>query len=60
MDLIPIEIKGLPGSISFKDQSVIQIISRTQDYYDKIGFQKPWIGYCAVSQNQVVGTCAFK
>ena len=30
-----------------------------EDYYQKIGFNLPWVGYLVVRQNQVVGSCSF-
>lgn len=30
------------------------------DYYNKIGFTKPWIAYYAEVKGKIVGTCAFK
>src|SRR5580693_3798476 len=29
------------------------------DYYQKIGFNPPWIAYFIIRDNQVVGTCSF-
>ena len=60
LELVPIERSGLPELSKGLGASVVDIVLKTQAYYGQIGFQKPWIGYCAVSQNQVVGTCAFK
>ena len=30
-----------------------------EDYYPKIGYNVPWVGYLVVWQNQVVGSCGF-
>jgi RimJ/RimL family protein N-acetyltransferase len=32
----------------------------TAALYDRVGFDPPWIGYLALSGQDVVGTCAFK
>ena len=32
---------------------------RWEDYYPKIGFQPPWIGYFVKQEHQIAGTCAF-
>jgi len=37
-------------------QTLLQIY---EDYYPKIGFNLPWVGYLVVRQNQVVGSCGF-
>jgi RimJ/RimL family protein N-acetyltransferase len=58
IELIPIELK-----INFEeigDEFVKQIVKDTLDYYNKIGFIKPWISYIAKFNNNYVGMCAFK
>ena len=37
-------------------QTLLQIYD---DYYPKIGFHLPWVGYLVIRQNQVVGSCGF-
>lgn len=32
----------------------------TLEFYKKVGFQPPWIGYYAEKEGQLVATCAFK
>ena len=37
-----------------------QDVLRTyKNYYPKIGFQVPWVGYFVIRENQLVGTCGF-
>jgi len=36
-----------------------QLISSMNEYYQKIGFNKPWVGYFVVHNNQIVGTGGF-
>ena len=36
-----------------------KLINSMNDYYAKIGFNKPWVGYFAINNNQVVGTGGF-
>lgn len=36
-----------------------QLITSIQEYYQKIGFNKPWVGYFVFKNNQVVGTGGF-
>jgi [ribosomal protein S5]-alanine N-acetyltransferase len=36
-----------------------QLINTMNEYYPKIGFHKPWVGYFIFRDNQVVGTCSF-
>ncbi|MCP9748395.1 GNAT family N-acetyltransferase [Lacihabitans sp. CS3-21] len=35
------------------------LLQSYDDYYQTIGFKKPWVGYFVVRQNQVVGSCGF-
>jgi len=36
-----------------------QLINTMNEFYPKIGFNKPWVGYFAFNNNQVVGTGGF-
>ena len=36
-----------------------QLINSMNEYYPKIGFNKPWVGYFVFNNNQVVGTSGF-
>lgn len=37
-----------------------QLLLKTyDDYYKKIGYLLPWVGYFVVKENQVVGSCGF-
>ena len=35
------------------------LLQSYDDYYQTIGFNKPWVGYFVVRQNQIVGSCGF-
>lgn len=36
-----------------------QLISMYEDFYPKIGFDLPWVGYFVVRQGKIVGSCGF-
>lgn len=36
-----------------------ELIKIYEQYYQKIGFNPPWIGYFILKDNQVVGSCSF-
>ena len=36
-----------------------QLINSMHEFYPKIGFNKPWVGYFVIKNNQVVGTGGF-
>ncbi|MFN8274371.1 MAG: GNAT family N-acetyltransferase [Flavobacteriaceae bacterium] len=35
------------------------LLAMWEDYYPKIGFHLPWIGYFVMQQDEIVGSCAF-
>lgn len=38
----------------------LQLIRSMNDYYQQVGFNKPWVGYFVIRDNEVVGTGGFK
>ncbi len=42
------------------DDFVTEVCKATSEMYSESGFVRPWIGYLAVEEKTVVGTCAFK
>lgn len=36
-----------------------QLLTSMEEYYPKIGFNKPWVGYFVFKNNQIVGTGGF-
>jgi [ribosomal protein S5]-alanine N-acetyltransferase len=36
-----------------------KIINTYEDYYPKISFNFPWVGYFVVRENQIVGCCGY-
>jgi RimJ/RimL family protein N-acetyltransferase len=45
------------GEIS---ETAAEVMAATANMYRTSGFEPPWIGYLAVHDDRVVGTCAFK
>lgn len=35
------------------------LLKSYDEYYQTIGFNKPWVGYFVMSQNKIVGSCGF-
>ena len=50
-------VEGRPVAFPDLAQGILQA---TIEMYDSLGYQEPWIGYLAVQENAVVGTCGFK
>ena len=49
----PVEDLSLPDV-------ALSVCEATAAMYPKTGFRQPWVGYLAVQDGQVVGTCGFK
>ena len=43
----------------FRSADCQTLLQMYDDYYPKIGFNLPWVGYLVLRNNQVVGSCSF-
>lgn len=59
MELKIIKINEDKTNKIFASADCQQLISMYEDFYPKIGFNIPWVGYFVVRQNQIVGSCGF-
>ncbi|MBK8500803.1 MAG: GNAT family N-acetyltransferase [Saprospiraceae bacterium] len=60
MELIPIkqtieENSDLLNNVEIKDN-----VQQTIDFYKKVGFKHPWIGYCVQKDSVILGMAGFK
>ncbi|MCB0279204.1 MAG: GNAT family N-acetyltransferase [Calditrichaeota bacterium] len=61
MKLIQIAADGSFNSHGLTLCSEVEEVSKAnREFYSRIGYHFPWIGYFAVIDDQVVGTCGFK
>lgn len=58
LQLIPIPPDGHPAIEIAADVQLI--CEATVGHFGRVGYQPPWIGYLALEEGRVVGTCAFK
>ena len=59
MELKAIEI-NLDKTNDFYSSDDCQILLKSyEEYYPKIGYNLPWVGYFVVRDNQIVGSCGF-
>lgn len=59
--LIAIDRQGKPQEVAGRLDAVTkQVCKATAELYRGAGFVKPWIGYLATHDRQLVGACAFK
>jgi RimJ/RimL family protein N-acetyltransferase len=59
--LIPIDQDGSAhGHTDPLSEAAREVLRATAGMYQTLGFEEPWIGYLALSDGLVVGTCGFK
>ena len=59
MTLQPINIDPDKTKKIYATPQYQEIFKMTADFYEKVGFHPPWIGYLVIRDNQIVGTCSF-
>ena len=60
MNLIPVKEHPHENKEFLSNADCKDSITMTIDFYKKVGFVPPWIGYYASVNNQLVGAAAFK
>jgi RimJ/RimL family protein N-acetyltransferase len=59
MNLRPITLQEDKTNETYASADCQQLLNMYDDFYPKIGFNIPWIGYFVVRQDQIVGSCSF-
>ena len=59
MELKTIELNVDQSKEIYVSTNCQQVINAMKEFYPKIGFNKPWVGYFTFNNNQVVGTGGF-
>ena len=60
LKLCKIANDGSVAHVGAQSQIVKDVCMATAKMYGISGFQEPWIGYLALIENQIVGTCSFR
>lgn len=61
MQLIAITAEGRTATpVGEIPETAAEVMAATADMYRTSGFVPPWIGYLAIDEDRIVGTCAFK
>jgi RimJ/RimL family protein N-acetyltransferase len=60
IELVPILIPPEHNKFSIAEQEMSEIVAMTIEYYGKVGYNPPWIGYVAVQGEEIVGSAGFK
>ncbi|WP_194775685.1 GNAT family N-acetyltransferase [Pararhodonellum marinum] len=61
MNLLPIEIDESLNKRFWNEPECIEVLKAFEKFYQKVGFEKPWIGYFVTDQdNNILGCCGYK
>ena len=60
MQLLPIQQNLEDNSAFFHLHDDVTYLSMTIGFFEKVGYNPPWISYFAQKEGELVGTCAFK
>lgn len=59
IELKAIELNLDKSSSIYSSEDCQMLLKSYDEYYLKIGFNLPWIGYFVIRENQIVGSCGF-
>lgn len=59
MELKPIQLDEDKSSEIYASSDCQTVLKMYEDFYPKVGFNPPWVGYFVVRNNQIVGLCSF-
>lgn len=59
MNLKPITLQEDKSNETYASADCQQLLSMYDDFYPKIGFNIPWVGYFVIRQDKIVGSCGF-
>lgn len=61
MLLLPIDVDETKNAKFRDNQECVKVLNVYPDYYKKVGYNKPWIGYFAtVDEHEMIGCGGFK
>jgi len=59
MELKPIELNIDKSETIYSSEDCQMLLNAYDDYYQKIGYNLPWVGYFVLRENEIVGSCGF-
>jgi RimJ/RimL family protein N-acetyltransferase len=59
IELKPIELNLDKTNKLYSSDDCQMLLKSYDEYYLKIGFNLPWVGYFVIRENQIVGSCGF-
>ncbi|HUS03365.1 MAG TPA: GNAT family N-acetyltransferase [Chitinophagaceae bacterium] len=57
MKFLPVEFEEELNKAFFNNPACIDFLSVYPDFYKKVGFEKPWIGYFVADENDEIVAC---
>jgi RimJ/RimL family protein N-acetyltransferase len=57
--LEPIPIDADKTEAVYASEDCLNLLKMWEEYYPKIGFNLPWVGYFIKQDNEIIGSCAF-
>jgi [ribosomal protein S5]-alanine N-acetyltransferase len=60
MELKPVSLNIDKSKEIYSSEDCQMLLKMYEEYYPKIGYHLPWIGYFVIKENQIVGCCGFK
>lgn len=61
MTLLPIDVDEARNKRFRSNPECVAVLSVYPEYYKRVGFNKPWIGYfVTIDGQEIVGACGFK
>ncbi len=59
MELKTIELNVDKSKEIYGSDNCQMLLKTYDEYYQKIGYNLPWVGYFVIEENQIVGSCGF-
>jgi RimJ/RimL family protein N-acetyltransferase len=59
LSLEPIKLNEDPNQPQYASENCQSLLKMWKEYYPKIGFNFPWVGYFIKENDKIVGCCAF-
>lgn len=59
MKLIPITQQEDKTKELYASEQCQMLLAMCDDFYEKVGYNIPWVGYFIIKQDKIVGSCSF-
>ncbi|MFN8165602.1 MAG: GNAT family N-acetyltransferase [Bacteroidia bacterium] len=59
LNLVPIELNIDKSKPEYQNENCILLFKMWDEYYPKIGYHFPWVGYLVKVEDIIVGACGF-